>query len=107
MVVNQFDTAAPFTIGAALTNSGSTAIGLTKGGPGVLILAGSNTFSGPTTVSGGILQGSVAAGNFGGTPSITLNYGTNVDFLENGGSAGTAAFGSAGRARSPRTARRP
>ena len=96
VVVNQFDTAAPFTIGAALTNSGSTAIGLTKGGPGVLILAGSNTFSGPTTVSGGTVQGSVAAGNFGNTSKITLNVGTNVVFLENGGSAGTAAFGVSG-----------
>ena len=96
VVVNQFDTAAPFTIGAALTNSGSTAIGLTKGGPGLLILAGSNTFSGPTTVSGGMLQGSLGAGNFPVTTSIALNYGAGVDFVENGALAVTSTISVSG-----------
>ncbi len=37
-------------------DNGSTSVGLTKGGPGDLILNGANTFTGPITVSAGTLQ---------------------------------------------------
>ena len=40
LVVNQFNTQTPFSIASAITNSGTTAIGLTKAGPGELILTG-------------------------------------------------------------------
>ena len=94
IVVQQFNTTTPFTIGSAITNSGTTAIGLTKSGPGTLILAGSNTFSGPTTVNAGSLQGSIAAGSF--PTNIAVNAGGNVTFLENGAaplSSGIAVSG--------------
>ena len=85
VVVLQGDTTAPFTVGANITNNGTISIGLTKGGPGTLILAGSNTFSGPISVSAGTLQGSLGSGNFPtATTSIAVNGGANVTFNESG-----------------------
>ncbi len=93
VVVIQGDTG-PLTIGSAITNSGGTAIGLTKGGPGMLALtAGSaNTYTGPTTVSGGTLQGSVA----GFHNNIAVNAGACLDFLENGALAVTSTISVSG-----------
>lgn len=48
-VVNAGDSA---TISAAISGS----VGLTKAGPGTLVLSGNNTFSGNTTVANGVLQ---------------------------------------------------
>lgn len=80
VVVDQFDTTTPFTIASAITNNGATAIGLTKAGPGVLIVTGGNTFTGPTAVFAGTLQGSVAS-----LPTnIGVAAGANVTFNENG-----------------------
>ena len=56
VVVVQGNTAAPFTIASAITDNGGTSIGLTKGGPGALVLTGSNTFTGPIRVAAGTLQ---------------------------------------------------
>ena len=90
VVVVQGNPSAPFTISAAITNNGSTSIGLTKAGPGTLILGGSNTFTGPITVAGGSLQGSIGAGSVPATTtSIAVNSGTSVTFMENGPSAVT------------------
>jgi autotransporter-associated beta strand protein len=84
VIVLQGNTQAAFTVGANVTNNGTISVGLTKGGPGTLILAGSNTYTGPTTVSGGVLQGSIGSNNFPATTSIKVNAGANVTFLENG-----------------------
>ena len=94
VVVLQGNTLAPLTIGASVTNNGTISVGLTKGGPGMLILAGSNTYSGPTTVSGGTLQGSAGGGSF--PTSIAVNAGANVDFVENGALAVTSTIGITG-----------
>ncbi|MGA2030663.1 MAG: autotransporter-associated beta strand repeat-containing protein [Thermoguttaceae bacterium] len=80
LIVIQNNPLAALTIGSAITNNGATAIALTKAGPGMLILTGNNTFSGPTTVSGGTLQGSAAI-----LPtSIMVAGGANVTFNETG-----------------------
>ncbi len=93
VVVVQGNPSAPFTISAAITNNGSTSIGLTKAGPGTLILGGSNTFTGPITVAGGSLQGSIGAGSVPATTtSIAVNSGTSVTFMENGPSAVTTSI---------------
>ncbi len=79
LVVIQNNTAAAMTIGAVITNSGTTAIGLTKAGPGLLNLTGVNNFTGPTFVTGGTLQASAEALP---TTNITVASGANVTFNE-------------------------
>jgi autotransporter-associated beta strand protein len=65
------------TFATGLTSSGGT---LTKIGSGTLTLAGPNTYSGLTTVSGGklVIQGTTGAGN------ITVADGQTLGFVENG-----------------------
>jgi fibronectin-binding autotransporter adhesin len=88
-----------FTVSRAITGAG----GLNKLGPGTLLLSGSNTFSGPTTINGGILSltnplalqnstfdttgtGSL---NLGSLTSATLGglQGANAFALQNGSGA--------------------
>lgn len=52
LIVNQYNTASPLTIAAAVT--GTT--GLTLGGGGTLVLSGANTYSGGTRLNAGTLQ---------------------------------------------------
>jgi outer membrane autotransporter protein len=70
---NAFDTAS----GTSLTWNGiiSGGGGLTKSGPGTLILGGSNTYSGGTIVSQGILQGDSTSlqGNIVNNSSLVFN----------------------------------
>ncbi len=74
LIVQQFDSSGPLTIGAQITGSG---IGLTKSGPGTLALTNSaNDYTGGTTVNAGILSIS-SDGNLGSTSGgLTLNGGT-------------------------------
>ena len=62
------------TVAGVISDSGS-GYSLTKAGAGVLTLAGSSTYTGPTTISGGTLQigAGGAAGSIDGTSGITDN----------------------------------
>ena len=70
-----FDTTnatAPVTYSTPLVNStgaGGGAVGFTKLGTGTLSLSGTNTYTGPTTVSGGTLQLTKPAALYNGAPA--------------------------------------
>ena len=79
------------TLASAITGTGA----LTKAGPGMLILGGTNSYTGGTTVSGGTLQGTTASlqGN------ILNNATVNFSQTGNGTYAGTMS-GSGGLVKS-------
>jgi fibronectin-binding autotransporter adhesin len=56
-VVNQYNTSSSLTINSSLVNSSTASTtGLTKAGPGTLVLTASNYLSGPVAVVGGVLS---------------------------------------------------
>lgn len=64
------------TLFSGVLQDGSAAISFTKAGTGTLTLTGANTYSGATTISGGILTADSISGNaLGSTSSITVNSG--------------------------------
>jgi len=65
LLVHQFNTGG-LTVSGTIANNGANATALTKTGPGTLLLTGSNTYTGITTITGGTLQ----IGNGGTTASI-------------------------------------
>jgi fibronectin-binding autotransporter adhesin len=70
-----------------------TSAGLTKAGPGRLVLSGANTFTGGTTVSGGTLQvGDGSSGSLGG--DVALETGARIAF--NPGAPSTFSGGISG-----------
>ena len=79
-----FDTAnaaGGFTYATNITNAtgvGGTSLGLTKSGANTLILSGANTYSGPTTITAGILQvgATTNLGDASPTNSLNLSGGT-------------------------------
>ena len=95
-----FDTTnatAPVTYSTPLVNStgaGGGAVGFTKLGTGTLSLSGTNTYTGPTTVSGGTLQLTKPAALYNGAPAnwtaanisvasgatLAVNVGGTTDF---------------------------
>ena len=88
LVFSRSDTALVVNPSSAVSGSGS--LGFVGGGTGMLTIASSNTYTGPTTVNGGTLQigkgGTGAA--IGGTSGVTLlnnaslvfNHADNVNF---------------------------
>jgi len=73
LTVNQG--ASNFTYGGVISGSGT----LVKQGAGTLVLAGPNTYSGGTTVNGGILQGTTPSlqGNIVNDASVVFNQNAN------------------------------
>lgn len=84
-------TGADLTVSAPLRNQsgdfGNAAGGLTKSGAGTMVLFGTNTYTGGTTVSQGTLSGN--AGSYG-SGAVTVASGATVDYTQGGGAAGTA-----------------
>ena len=84
LVVMQNNTSNGLTISSVIANNGS-ATGLTKSGPGTLTLMSTNTYSGPTTVSGGMLSlnnpttGFVSATTVGPGATLALNSSSNLN----------------------------
>ncbi len=78
LIVEQFNTFASFTISSGIVDT--AAVGVTKSGAGTLILSGgaSNTYTGPTVVTGGILQ-SGAANSIPTGGNVVLNDGGTLD----------------------------
>ncbi len=78
------DAAGSFSYGGVIANpnSGANVLGLTKLGPNTLVLSASNTYSGPTAVSGGTLQiGNGGSGaSIGSTSGVALSNGAAIVF---------------------------
>ena len=70
-LVNVTNAADSLTISGGVSGVG----GLTKTGPGTLVLTGSNTYSGATTVAGGLLALSNTGAVPPGTGNIAINFG--------------------------------
>ena len=76
LVIQQFNPGGGLTINSRVANHGSHATELIKAGPGTLVLAGTNTYTGATIVGGGSLQGTLTS-----IPTaVTLQNGANVNY---------------------------
>jgi autotransporter-associated beta strand protein len=80
----QGSTAGTGELASAIMDSGSGAISVTKAGTGTWTLPGNNTYSGPTTVSGGILILS-GSNNNGSSATASVSSGATLQLQANVG----------------------
>lgn len=94
------------TFGAPISQSGGTRA-LNVGGSGTIVLGAANTFSGPTTVSGGVVRITNDASLINSTATINapngLAFGNSVGFYHVGGLAGSGSVALANAANAPIT----
>ena len=79
------------TIGGAIVDSGGGATALTKSGAGTWVLSGTNTYTGLTTVSAGVLNVQNASGLGGTTNGTSVTGGATLQ-LQGGISVGNEAL---------------
>ena len=94
------------TIGLTIGNSQTGATALAKTGSGTLVLSGSNTYSGGTTISSGALEAAnggapSGAGSATGSGQVTLNGGTLAAGPAGGSIAGLVQAGSGAHSIAP------
>ena len=98
LIFQQYNTTNAVTVNAGIANNGANALVLTKAGPGTLVLAGTNTFTGSVFVNGGILKfsnvtaaGAGSLGN-GSTTAVNISNGATLQYTgANGAISGTGA----------------
>jgi len=85
-------TAADSAFGGLITNGTTSKVALVKAGSHALTLSGSNTYSGGTTVSGGILKTASTGGTFGAGNVTVITTGTTLEIDNNTSIADTATL---------------
>jgi autotransporter-associated beta strand protein len=97
LIFQQYNTTNAVTVNAGIANNGATALVLTKAGPGTLVLAGTNTFTGIVHVGGGILKfsnvtaaGAGSLGN-GSTTAVNISNGATLQYTGTSGAISGAA----------------
>ncbi len=88
LTVNATSVASTF---AGSLQNGAGVLGLTKSGSRTLTLTGSNAFSGPTIINGGILQAN-AFKALAGSAAITVNSGGTLEAAAAGSVSGTGTI---------------
>lgn len=97
LFINQANTLNSLTIGSAIQNSTSAST-LTKGGAGTLILTGTNTYTGATTIGSGTLRvggaGTLGAGTYAGNVAnnSALQYSSSSNQTLSGNISGTGTL---------------
>ncbi len=84
LIVHQQNPSSSLNISSTIIDNGVNSTGLTKSGPGVLILSDNNTYSGPTTLSGGVIVAGKIAPSFEPS-SIGASFGGSDNLIFNGG----------------------
>jgi autotransporter-associated beta strand protein len=69
---------------SGVVSNGAAGVGLTKAGPGILVLSNTaNTFDGPVTINGGILSATLAGSLGSGVATNSITFGGGI--LQHGG----------------------
>jgi autotransporter-associated beta strand protein len=84
LIINQYDTQGILVMASTLVNNGANATGLTESGPGASLVDNGNTYTGPTTINGGVLD-ALALANGGTNSSIGASSNAAGNLVLNGG----------------------